>query len=93
MPRWETGGAFFMDRPHQFSLAQLFKDLCWVAVALGVLRFSLIPGDDAYVFPTFGLIVGLLVGIPFQRAGEGASLGCLSFTVFMYFVAWLQSPR
>ena len=79
-----------MDRPRQFSLARLLKDVALIAVALAVLRFSLIPGDDAHLFPAIGLITGLLVGIPARRVGEGAVIGCLGFTGFMYFMAWLQ---
>ena len=77
----------------QFSLAQLFKDVCWIAAALAVLRFSLIPGDDAYFLPAFGLIVGLLIGIPFRRAGEGSVIGCIALTGLMYFAVWLQAAR
>jgi hypothetical protein len=82
-----------MVRPPQFGLAQLFKDICGIALALAVLRFSMIPGDDAYVLPAFGLVVGLGLGLPFRRAGEGASIGCAAFTALMHLLGWLQSPN
>lgn len=82
-----------MIRHHQFSLASLLKDVAGIAIALGVLRFSLIPGDDAYVLPVIGLILGIVIGLPLRRVGEGAFVGCLATTLFMYASSYLDAPR
>ena len=84
---------FGMDRPHQFSLAHLFTDTVGIALALAVLRLSLIPGDDAYFLPAIGLMLGLVIGLPARRAGAGAFVGCLALTGLMYVLAWIQQAR
>src|SRR5688572_28472836 len=93
MANGDAGGVF-MDRPRQFSIGQLFKAVCGFAFALAALRwFGLGSGDDGYVLPALGMIVGLLIGLPFRRAGEGAVIGFLALICFGYVCAQLNAPR
>ena len=64
-----------MVAPSQFTLTSLFKDVAVLALVLAVLRFSLLPNDDAFVLPAIGMAIGAITGLALRRIGEGAFLG------------------
>lgn len=73
-----------MDRPRQFTLAFLFQQIFWIAVALALLRFwqpDLHLSFEGFLFrkglilSLAGIAAGAFVGNFFGRAFGGAVIG------------------
>jgi hypothetical protein len=56
-------GAFMVERTGQFSLAYLFLETAWIALALGLFRAAAINGSEAAIILIFAGIVSAGVAI------------------------------